>query len=253
MRLKDIAVTTGDLFRIDPSVIEIEEGFNVRIERPELAEHIKHLVASIRIHGVIEPLTVRLEEGRVFLVNGHNRLRAVKELISEGMDFSAGVPCISDSRTLTPEARKLRILLRNDGLPHSPLEKAMIFRDILATGMTVEEIAREVGYTTKQVHNLVTLAEAPEAVKEAVQEGAISATEAIKTVKKHGEQAPEVIQQAVGGSKNGHATAKTLAPTHVYTRKRIQEMRSTLEGILETEDVEVIHVMVRDCLAGLEG
>ena len=247
MRLKDVALSTGDLFRMDPSQLSIMEGFNVRAPRPELEAHVEWLKASIREHGVQEPLTVRTQGEQVLVVNGHNRLRAVQELMAEGVEFPRGIPCVAEGAAVTDQVRTIRLLTGNGGLPLTALEKGVVFKRLVAMGVPMATIATQAGYTIKQVHNLLTLEEAPEEGKDAVREGTVYATEAIKAVRKHGEDAPAAIRRGAENSEHGRATAKSMGA--VFTRKRVQEMVETLRATLEVDDVETIHTMVRDCLA----
>ena len=255
MRLKDISLSTLDMFRMDPMRIETVEGFNVRGETPALAAHLLWLKESIRQNGVQTPLTIRLEGEKVLLVDGHTRLRAVKELISEGVEFPTGVPCVPEGRNTTHEARTLRLLTANNGLPLSALEKAEVFHRLMTMGLSVAMIATQSGYTTKQVQNLLTLEDAPDEVREAVRDGQVSATEAIKTVRKHGaEDAPRVLAAGVARAKNegkSRATAKILGAPR-FTRRRGEEMMQTMQAALDVDDVVVIHTMIRDCLAAFD-
>lgn len=242
MRLKDDTIS-----RMDPTLLLVEEGFNVRMERPELEEHLAWLKASIREQGVQEPLVVRTEGEQVVVVNGHNRLRAVRELMREGVEFPRGIPCIAEGASTTPILRTLRILTGNGGLPLTALEKGVVFKRLIAMGVPMATIATQAGYSIRQVQNLILLEDSPEEVKDAVRGGTVSATEAIKAVRKHGDEAPKAIKKGADESPVGRATAKTMG--RVHTRKRSEEMVATLEAVLEVDDVETIHTMVRDCLA----
>ena len=66
-------------FKVDPRIITIEQGFNVRSKlygqmTPARRAYIDSLKAAKLAGAVFPPLDVRVEEGEVILVDGENRL-----------------------------------------------------------------------------------------------------------------------------------------------------------------------------------
>jgi hypothetical protein len=86
--LASLAEGRTDLFRMNPSKIEIREGWNSRdFDHPDNVAHVEALAASIREVGIKEPLAGYME-GEVFiLTNGESRLRAVRKLLAEGVEI----------------------------------------------------------------------------------------------------------------------------------------------------------------------
>lgn len=216
-RLKDLAAGTSDLFKIDPRIIEVEPGFNVRAQTDALKDHVFQLSESIRKHGVLTPLTVRLKDEKVWLVDGHCRLDAIRLLIEEGADIET-VPCIPEQRAANDADRTVSLLTRNGGKPLEPLEKAAVFKRLTDVfGWPIEKVASQAALTTKQVENILDLAAAPEAIKEMVERGEVSATTAVRTLRQEGEAgATQTLTKAVEAAKaagKSKATPKAIAAT----------------------------------------
>ena len=70
----------SDINRIDPRLLVIVPGFNMREESPELDVHIDMLAQSIAEVGVKKPIEVKLEDGKLLVREGHCRARALIEL-----------------------------------------------------------------------------------------------------------------------------------------------------------------------------
>lgn len=66
---------------VDPGTIDVVQGFNPRSYLSDDAftpEALQGLVDSVREHGVIQPLAVRRENGRLKLIAGERRLHAAR-------------------------------------------------------------------------------------------------------------------------------------------------------------------------------
>ena len=285
MRLQDIAKRT-DAYQIDPRKIEIDPSYNVRIDGPELREANEQLKASIKVNGLGTPLRVRMDGDRVILVQGHRRLSQVMALINEGHDIQT-VQALPELRGTSEQDRTLDLITSNSGHPLTMLEKAEVFKRLLSFGWDEARIAEKAGITTKQVGNVLTLGAAPEAVKELVSSGQVSATTAIQTVKKEGNsKAATTLTDAAasgkkvtaGSLKKATAPAANVSwlppalqvqpeaagwkPTDVTmpaapedTRKRpkntpekFKELVDVLYEVLELDDLKTIRSMVAETL-----
>jgi len=217
MRLKDIAVGTADQFKFDPRVIQIDPGYNIRVFNSATDEADAELKASIAENGIQVPLTVRLKNDVVYVVAGHRRLAAIKELISEGHEF-VSVPCISEVKGATEADRTLHLLTSNQGKPLTALEKAEVFKRLINNhGWAEDAVAKKAGITTKQVQNLLTLAGASDEVKELVSSHVVAPTEAIRVIKAHGDDAGAVLTEAKAVAEAAGKTKVTAATTRAVT------------------------------------
>ena len=126
---------------------------------------LEELAASIREHGVVEPILVRREGGKYRIVAGERRWRAAQK---------AGlreVPAILREAT-DREAFELALVenIQRDDL--NAIEEAEAF-EVLSTehGLTQEQIAVRVGKDRSTVANALRLLRLPPEVRDAVREG----------------------------------------------------------------------------------
>src|SRR5262245_41478050 len=153
---------------IQLSVYEIDTNpFQPRREFDEA--EIDALAQSIRDHGLIQPIVVRPMNGRFQLIAGERRLRAATKA------GWAQVPAQireADDRQVA-EIAIVENLQRKD---LNALEKAASFQQYLSTyGCTQEELAARLSLDRSTIANLIRLLELPEAVRQAVASGAITA------------------------------------------------------------------------------
>jgi ParB family chromosome partitioning protein len=103
------------------------------------------------------------------------------------------------------------MLNSNEGMAFTVLEKALGAKRLKTYGKTDAEIASLMSITTAYVGQLLTLAGAPKKIRDMLQAGEVSATNAIKMMKTHGEGAADVLGKAVKTAKDkgkGKASAK---------------------------------------------
>jgi len=132
-------------------------------------EALDGLAASIRLHGLLQPLVVRRIPAGYELIAGERRLRAA---IEAGLEE---VPVVVRD---APPAERLELALienlQREDL--SPLEEAEAYRHLIDEyGLTQEEIARRVGKSRPAITNALRLLALPDAVKTQLESGALSA------------------------------------------------------------------------------
>jgi ParB family chromosome partitioning protein len=222
MRLYDLAAGRADMFKIDPRTIVVEEGFNGRdFSTADTAAHVEALSISISEKGVLQPLTVRLADDKVLLVDGECRLRATLLSIKNGADIKT-VPCISEDRHANDADRIASLITRNSGKPLTILEQAGVYKRLAAFGLKQAEIARKVGVTASQVSHVLDLAGAPQEVQEMVRRGEVSATTATKTIRSDGpEKGAAALRKAVGTAKG--AGKKKATPAAVMVARGVSK------------------------------
>jgi ParB family chromosome partitioning protein len=131
-------------------------------------DELSSLSASIKSHGVLQPLVVRQVGERFQLIAGERRLRAAK---AAGL---AAVPVtvvnFNDQQAL--EAALVENIQRAD---LNPIEKAQGFKDYLSRyEMTHEQLAVRLGLGRATITNLVALLDLPEELQTSVRTGALS-------------------------------------------------------------------------------
>jgi ParB family chromosome partitioning protein len=208
-RLKDIAEGTKDLYMLDPAKITEEPGWNARVDGPDLDTHIRQLADSIKEIGVQEPVTVYMKGDTVVLTNGHCRLMAVRLAMSEGAEIKS-IPCRVEERYSNDADRVLSLITRNSGKPLSPLEQASVVKRLIQFGWVTSQIAAKTGFSVTHVNDLLVLGGAPTQVTNMVANGEVSAANAVKTIRKHKENAPEKLQEARTAAGSSRVTSKHL-------------------------------------------
>jgi ParB family transcriptional regulator, chromosome partitioning protein len=135
-------------------------------QQPRLAfnqETLDELAASVREHGVLQPILVRpLEDGEFQLIAGERRWRASK---AAGLaTIPALVEEIDDDTAL--EISIIENLQRED---LSPLDEASMYdRMVHEHGYSVRRLAQKLGKDKGYLENRLRLADAPEEVRELV-------------------------------------------------------------------------------------
>lgn len=152
---------------ISLSIRELEANpFQPRREFDEA--EIESLAASIRSHGLIQPITVRRVAGRYQLIAGERRLRAA------GRAGWSEIPArvIDADDRLAAELAIVENLQRKD---LNPVEKAISFRQYIERyGCTQEELASRLEINRSTVANFIRLLELPDEVQRAVRDDRIS-------------------------------------------------------------------------------
>ena len=150
-------------------ISQVEPGLNQPRKRFE-AEALADLADSIRIHGIIQPLTVRrLASGYYQIIAGERRWRAAKEA---GL---AEVPAIiieADDRKVM-ELGLIENLQRED---LNPAEEARGYQSLMEDyGLTQEQVAQRMGKSRPAVANTLRLLSLPDDLMQLVEEGQLSA------------------------------------------------------------------------------
>lgn len=158
---------------------------NIRDDLGDLAE----MAASIREHGILQPLTATEHptRDRVFvLLAGHRRLGAA---LIAGL---TQVPVIIRHGLSDPAEQLVVMLVENTHRRDlNPVEKAQAYGALRNQGLTQTEIARRTGVTPSTVNYYLNLLDLDEESLEDVRAGVVPSTEAIAAVREHRQQTRE--------------------------------------------------------------
>ena len=151
-----------DISQVEPCASQPRKAF----DEAALAE----LAESIRIHGIIQPLTVRkLSSGYYQIIAGERRWRAAR--LADLREVPVVVVEADDRKAA--ELAMIENLQRED---LNPMEEAMGFHTLIETyHMTQEEAAQSVGKSRSAVANALRLLGLTPAVKAMVERGDLSA------------------------------------------------------------------------------
>ncbi len=167
--LGDAALQTQTEGSLSLPISQVQPGLNQPRKRFD-EEALVELADSIRTHGVIQPLTVRrLASGYYQIIAGERRWRASK---LAGLTEVPAVVIEADDRKVM-ELGLIENLQRED---LNPIEEANGYRVLMKDfGMTQEEVSQRVGKSRSAVANAARLLALPDAVRQLLEEGRISA------------------------------------------------------------------------------
>ena len=190
-------------------ISQVEPGLNQPRKRSD-QEALDDLAESTRVHGIIQPLTVRrLASGYYQIIAGERRWRAAK---AAGL---AEVPVViieADDRKVM-ELGLIENLQRED---LNPAEEARGYRTLMEDyGLTQEQVAQQMGKSRPAITNTLRLLALPDEVMSLVEEGVLSA---------------------------GHARAILGAPTASLQREAAKRV---VEGQLSVRQTEALIKMLQ--------
>ena len=150
-------------------ISQVEPGLNQPRKRFD-PESLADLAESIRVHGVIQPLTVRrLSSGYYQIIAGERRWRAAK---AAGLDQVPAVIIEADDRKVM-ELGLIENLQRED---LNPVEEAQGYQVLMQDyGLTQEQVAQRMGKSRPAITNMLRLLALPEEVLALVEEEQLSA------------------------------------------------------------------------------
>ncbi len=173
----DLKTTAGTL---KTPVVENATGINrIKIEaiainpkqpRRDFDEQsLNELASSIRIHDIIQPITVsQISNGKYQLISGERRLRAAR--LAELKDIPAYIRQANDQQLL--ELALLENLQRED---LNAIEVSLSFKRMMEElGYTQEQVAERMGKERSTVTNYIRLLKLPPDIQLAVRNGGIS-------------------------------------------------------------------------------
>ncbi len=160
-RQERVPSTEIDVDRIQPNPFQPRESVD--------GSKLEELVASIRVHGVIQPVVVRsIGEGRYELVAGERRLRAA---IKAGL---IRIPAVV--RELTDEQSLQIALIENIQREDiNPIDAAVAYKRLTDEfGLSQEELAFRLGKSRSAVANTMRLLGLPERVRQELKSGRLT-------------------------------------------------------------------------------
>ncbi len=213
---ENLAAKRGDAIRVSLSAIQVVDGFNVRINDDELREHVAGIAGALAAGLPVPPVEVwtNPESGAIELVDGHCRYNAYLQYAEISPKFDGYIDAVKFDGT--PFQRKMRIASSNKQLKLKPIELGRLYlaaRD--EHGASRQEIAAEAGMSLAHVDQMIKLAGGSEEIHQAVGDGVISATDAVKLIRDHGVDASAELERRKEAAKDlgkDKVTAKVSAP-----------------------------------------
>lgn len=200
------AIAKGNSFMCMVEDIHVLPDFNPRIRTEALRLHIRGIADSILAEGYYldKPISVYAatvgKKPTFFITDGHCRFEALLLAISESAEISE-VPIVIKDRSTTMEDLTVAFVRTSDGLKLGPLEVAICCKRLVGFNWPIPRIAQRIGRTEEYVSQLLTLAGAPSAIRNMIENGETTAAVAISALRTHGEEAPAVLGRALDAAK----------------------------------------------------
>ena len=210
VRSKEIAgVGESTEYRGDPRLLVIDWDNNAR---PLNEEHVAGFQKSIRAGTYIPRVLVKVIDSKMHVVDGRHRATAFLRCIAEGDDIQT----IELAEFKGSDADEVLLMLTTaSGLPLTPLQMGDQYARLEKFGWTIAQIADKCGKGVPHVTQMIELTRAPSEIQAMVARREVSATQASKTIKKHGSAAKEVrgkaMEQARAAGKE-RITKKAIEP-----------------------------------------
>ncbi|MAH47938.1 hypothetical protein CMI37_19105 [Candidatus Pacearchaeota archaeon] len=208
---------------LDPKALLIV-GLDVEDENSPLADERAEwevdeaMVRNIMVYGLQQPIIIRYEAGKAFVVDGRQRVKAARvaaQRQAKAGEYATKVPCIEvsadDARVggIMVSANEIR---KDDGV----LGKARKASRLLDTVGDKEEVALAFGRSTKTIDNWMKLLSADPKIHEAIEAGSISAAVGIELAGKSRQKQIETLDQILSappatksdGTKDNRTTPK---------------------------------------------
>ena len=188
-------------------------------------EALAQLADSIRLHGILQPLTVRkLDSGYYQIIAGERRWRAAR---MAGLDEVPVIVIEADDKTAA-ELAMIENLQRED---LNPMEEAAGYRTLIDLyGMTQEEAAERVGKSRSAVANALRLLDLSEPVRAFVEEGKLTAGHARALITLPADLQERTAREVMDGG-------LSVWQTERLAKQRIQE-RKEPETVLKREKLD---------------
>jgi ParB family transcriptional regulator, chromosome partitioning protein len=183
---------SSDLWKVPVDEIQVLEGFNVRLPGPELDAHLDFLTDSILEEGFFQhrPLAALVLEidGKLglYAFDGHCRLESTKRAIAKGSPIELLPVVVQDGRNVNLDDLYVQQFRLNKGKEHTPFELGLLCKRLAKNGHSDAVIAKRMGIKPQYVDGLMRLVNAPKPLVDAVLSNEMSASEAIKVIRAHG-------------------------------------------------------------------
>ena len=173
-----------------------EEGHPLNDERANL-EVDENMVRNIMVYGIQQDVLVRREAGKIYVVDGRQRVKAARAAAKRQGDageFSIKVPC---KEVRGDDVRVMGIMISTNEVrtDDEVLVKAAKAARLMDTLGDKDLVANAFGRSTKTIDNWMKLLQADPQVHKAVKEGKISAAVGIKLAGKSREEQVQALDQ----------------------------------------------------------
>lgn len=243
----------GALIPESPAVATKETAREVAIDKIDVNpwqprrqfqdETIDELAASVKKHGIIQPLVVTSSgDGRYRLIAGERRLRAARKA-----ELSR-VPIVVRDDGGSEQALALALIENIQREDLNAIDEALAYEQLHEEfGLTQEEIAEQVGKSRSTVANSLRLLKLPAAVRDMVSDGRLSMGHARAILGLEGASKQEALAKKIVRSglsvrqaemlaaEPAEKSGKTESTKDVFTRDAEEKLTRALHSRVEID------------------
>ena len=207
---------------IMPNVNQPRKTFN--------EEKIEELAASIKEHGIIQPIVVRKHKSGYEIVAGERRWRAAMKA-----ELST-VPCLV--REFNDEQNMLIAIIENMQREDlNPIEEAEGLHQMTENfGMTQEQVSKSVGKSRPYITNSMRLLKLPEYIKESISQGDITAGHGRALITVSDEEKREKLWKRIIAENLSVRETEKLASSAVSVKKKTPLKKRKSPDVVRVEE-----------------
>jgi ParB family transcriptional regulator, chromosome partitioning protein len=210
------AVIQIDLDRIDV-------GPNVRVDVADVDE----LAASIKEHGVLQPIKVRPAGDRWVIVWGQRRYLAARQA---GLQY---IPAITTAEVADGAQLSIEQLVENlHRADLNPVDRARAMRQVVDAGMSQADLARDLGLAPSTIANELGILAAPKAVLSLIEDGKLTPAHQRAMKGLDPKSQAQLARDAVANGYSAHRTEE-----EVQRRRQSAEAETKRKELDAAEDV----------------
>lgn len=197
-------IKRGNKFMVPPSILRIQEGFNVRAafnpeywDTDEAKQRIASFAHSYTEGKFVPPIVVQVRDGVCYIRDGEHRYRGLMMAINAGVQIQT----VDVAETTGDELDELDTLYdSNNGKAWGIIERAIIMQRYSSYGLSNAQIAKRRGVSEATVSNYLTVMQMPLAMKKRIGDGSLSLSVALEQYRNYGSQGMDkpVRSKAIG-------------------------------------------------------
>ncbi|HBR4785426.1 hypothetical protein H8L57_24775 [Klebsiella pneumoniae] len=221
-------------YRVSPSWLYVEPGFNLRDLNIEQAEMFKGMwLRGARIPAILVKVVILNGVTRLKIIDGHHRFAGLMAAINEG----ANIPTVPIEEYTGNSADEIFEMLKSaQGLALKPIERAEGFRRLRGWNLSIEDIAAGSGNNVQTVRRSLILVDAEENVKALVREEKVSADVAINLLVECKGTERDVYKELLASLEEAQKAGKTKVTARFVKSKKVsvkpKVIRETFTSLL---------------------
>lgn len=184
------AVKKKTIYQMDPRLLQVEAGFNIRIDTPKYRASIQAMADAWKAGSDMPAIVVA--KGTQTITDGHRRYFGAMLAIEQGHDILR----VDVMEKEANEEQRLDYMLGSgEGIQYSTLEKGLAYLRYVAWGYSKEEIARRRNVSVTHVEQALKLATADRELQRLVAHELVTVSAALEAIREHGNKAGQYLKE----------------------------------------------------------